>query len=60
MFVGYEPYIAVVICLFFTLLGYMQGKRNGIEKALDALISLRLLRVLDNGEIVAGSELPKK
>ena len=43
MFVGYEPYIAVVICLFCTWLGYMQGKRNGIEKALDALISLRLL-----------------
>jgi len=60
MFVGYEPYIAVVICLFCTWLGYTQGKRNGIESTLDGMIRLKLLKVLDNGEIVAGSDLKQK
>jgi|TARA_A100001037_G_scaffold157308_1_gene141738 hypothetical protein len=57
MFVGYESYIAVAICLFCTWLGYTQGKRNGIEKALEGMIQMKLLRVNLNGEIVAGSEL---
>ena len=57
MFVGYESYIAVAICLFCTWLGYIQGKRNGIEKALEGMIQMKLLRVNLNGEIVAGSEL---
>tara|TARA_B100000941_G_scaffold251210_1_gene197768 strand:- start:671 stop:853 length:183 start_codon:yes stop_codon:yes gene_type:complete len=57
MFVGYESYIAVAICLFCTWLGYTQGKRNGIEKALEGMIKLKLLRVNLKGEIVAGSEL---
>lgn len=60
MFVGYEPYIAVAICLFCTWLGYTQGKRNGIESTLDGMIRLKLLKVLDNGEIVAGSDLKQK
>ena len=59
MFVGYESYIAVAICLFCTWLGYTQGKRNGIEKALEGMIQMKLLRVNLNGEIVAGSELKK-
>ena len=46
MFVGYESYIAVAICLFCTWLGYTQGKRNGIEKALEGMIKLKLLRVI--------------
>ena len=57
MFVGYESYIAVAICLFCTWLGYTQGKRNGIEKALEGMIQMKLLRVNLNGEIVAGPEL---
>ena len=60
MFVGYEGYIAVAICLFCTWLGYIQGKRNGIEKAIEGMINLKLLRVLNNGEIVAGSKLQQK
>ena len=59
MFVGYESYIAVAICLFCTWLGYTQGKRNGIEKALEGMIKLKLLRVNLKGEIVAGAELNK-
>ena len=57
MFVGYEPYIAVAICLFCTWLGYVNGKRNGIENALEGMITMKLLQVLPNGEIVAGSKL---
>jgi len=57
MFVGYESYIAVAICLFCTWLGYTQGKRQGIEKALEGMLKMKLLRVNLNGEIVAGSEL---
>lgn len=57
MFVGYESYIAVAICLFCTWLGYTHGKRQGIEKALEGMITMKLLRVKPNGEIVAGSEL---
>mgnify|MGYP003318137249 FL=1 len=57
MFVGYESYIAVAICLFCTWLGYTHGKRQGIEKALEGMIIMKLLRVKPNGEIVAGSEL---
>lgn len=57
MFVGYEGYIAVAICLFCTWLGYTQGRRNGIESAIEGMINLKLLRVLNNGEIVAGSNL---
>ena len=60
MFVGYEGYIAVIICLFCTWLGYIQGKRNGIETAIEGMINLKLLRVLKNGEIVAGSKLQQK
>ena len=60
MFVGFEPYIAVAICLFCTWLGYTQGKRQGIENAIESMIHMKLLRVLDNGEIVAGSELKHK
>ena len=60
MFVGYEGYIAVIICLFCTWLGYIQGKRNGIECAVEGMINLKLLRVLKNGEIVAGSKLQQK
>ena len=57
MFVGYESYIAVAICLFCTWLGYTQGKRNGIEKTLEGMILLKLLRVNPKGEIVAGTDL---
>lgn len=57
MFVGYESYIAVAICLFCTWLGYIQGKRNGIEKTLEGMIHLKLLRVNLKGEIVAGTDL---
>lgn len=57
MFVGYESYIAVAICLFCTWLGYTQGKRNGIEKALEGMIQMKLLRVNLKGEIVAGTDL---
>ena len=60
MFVGYEPYVAVAICLFCTWLGYTQGKRNGIESTLDGMIKLKLLKVLDNGRIVAGTNLNTK
>ena len=60
MFVGYEGYIAIIICLFCTWLGYIQGKRNGIETAIEGMINLKLLRVLKNGEIVAGSNLQQK
>ena len=60
MFVGYEGYIAVAICLFCTWLGYTQGRRNGIESAIEGMINLKLLRVLKNGEIVAGSKLEQK
>ena len=57
MFVGYEPYIATAICLICTWLGYTHGKRNGIENALEGMITMKLLQVLPNGEIVAGSKL---
>ena len=57
MFVGYEPYIATAICLFCTWLGYTHGKRNGIENALEGMITMKLLQVLPNGEIVAGPKL---
>jgi hypothetical protein len=60
MLVGYEGYIAVAICLFCTWLGYTQGKRNGIESTLDGMIKLKLLKVLDNGRIVAGTNLDTK
>ena len=60
MFVGYEGYIAVAICLFCTWLGYTQGRRNEIESAIEGMINLKLLRVLKNGEIVAGSKLQQK
>ena len=60
MIAGYEGYIAIAICLFCTWLGYTQGKRNGIESTLDGMVKLKLLRVLDNGEIVAGSALKQK
>jgi hypothetical protein len=60
MIAGYEGYIAIAICLFCTWLGYAQGKRQGIERALEGMISMKLLRVLDNGEIVAGSALKQK
>ena len=57
MFVGYEPYIATAICLFCTWLGYTYGKGNGIENALEGMITMKLLQVLPNGEIVAGPKL---
>lgn len=57
MFAGYEPYIAVALCLLCTWLGYRQGKMNGIESTLDSMIELKLLKVLNNGEIVAGPKL---
>ena len=57
MFVGYESYIAVAICLFCTWLGYIQGRRTGIEVAVNGMINLKILEVLDNGELVAGSKL---
>ena len=60
MLVGYEGYIAVAICLFCTWLGYTQGKRNGIESTLDGMIKLKLLKVLDNGRIVACTNLDTK
>jgi hypothetical protein len=60
MFVGYEGYIAVAICLFCTWLGYTQGRRNGIECAVEGMINLKLLKVLDNGDIVAGSQLKQQ
>ena len=60
MLVGYEGYIAVAICLFCTWLGYTQGKRNGIESTLDGMIKLKLLKVLDHGRIVAGTNLDTK
>jgi len=60
MLVGYEGYIAVAICLFCTWLGYTHGKRNGIESTLDGMIKLKLLKVLDNGRIVAGTNLDTK
>jgi hypothetical protein len=60
MFAGYEGYIAVTITLLCTYLGYWHGKRTGIERALEGMVSLKLLRILDNGEIVAGSELKHK
>ena len=60
MFVGYEGYIAVAICLFCTWLGYTQGRRNGIEYAVEGMINLKLLKVLDNGDIVAGSQLKQQ
>ena len=44
MFVGYESYIAVTICLFCTWLGYTHGKRQGIEKALEGMIIMKLLK----------------
>lgn len=60
MLAGYEPYVAISICLFCTWLGYTKGKRSGIESAVDGMISIGMLKVLDNGEIVAGAKLTKK
>lgn len=57
MLTGYEGYIAVAICLFCTWLGYKQGKRNGIESTVDSMVALKLLKILNNGEVVAGSKL---
>lgn len=57
MFAGYEGHIAVALCLLCTWLGYKQGKRNGIESTLDSMVELKLLKILNNGEIVAGPEL---
>tara|TARA_B100000424_G_scaffold252442_1_gene228758 strand:+ start:141 stop:350 length:210 start_codon:yes stop_codon:yes gene_type:complete len=57
MLIGYEGYIAVAICLFCTWLGYIQGRRTGIEVAVNGMINLKILEVLDNGELVAGSKL---
>ena len=57
MLTGYEGYLAVAICLFCTWLGYKQGKRSGIECTVDSMVELKLLKVLNNGEIVAGSKL---
>jgi len=57
MLTGYEGYLAVAICLFCTWLGYKQGKRNGIECTVDSMVELKLLKILNNGEIVAGSKL---
>ena len=57
MLTGYESYIAVAICLFCTWLGYRQGKRNGIECTVDSMVELNLLKILNNGDIVAGSNL---
>ena len=57
MFIGYEGHIAVAICLFCTWLGYKQGKRNGIECTVDSMVELKLLKIINNGEIVAGSKL---
>lgn len=57
MLTGYESYIAVAICLFCTWLGYRQGKRNGIECTVDSMVELKLLKILNNGDIVAGSNL---
>lgn len=60
MFAGYEGYIAIAITLVCTYLGYWHGKRSGVEQALDGMVSLGMLRVLNNGEIVAGPKLQKK
>jgi len=60
MFAGYEGYIAVAICLFCTWLGYMQGKRSGIESAIEGMVALKLLKILPNGRIIAGSNLETK
>ena len=60
MFAGYEGHIAVAICLFCTWLGYRQGKINGIASTLDSMIELKLLKILNNGEIVAGPKLKQK
>ena len=57
MLIGYEGYIAVAICLFCTWLGYIHGRRTGIEVAVNGMINLKILEVLDNGELVAGSKL---
>ena len=57
MLIGYEGYIAVAICLFCTWLGYIQGRRTGIEVAVNGMINLKILEVLENGELVAGSKL---
>ena len=60
MFVGYEGYVAVAICLFCTWLGYNHGRRNGIEVAVNGMVNLNLIKVLDNGDIVAGSKLKQQ
>ena len=55
MFVGYEGYVAVAICLFCTWLGYNHGRKNGIEIAVNGMVNPNLIKVLENGDIVAGS-----
>jgi len=60
MFAGYEGYVAVAICLFCTWLGYMKGKRSGIENAIEGMVAMKLLKVLPDGRIVAGSNLEAK
>ena len=60
MFVGYEEYVAVAICLFCTWLGYNHGRRNGIEIAVNGMVNPNLIKVLENGDIVAGPNLNNK
>ena len=60
MFVGYEEYVAVIICLFCTWLGYNHGRRNGLEVAVNGMVNLNLITVWENGDIVAGSQLKQQ
>ena len=60
MFVGYEGYVAVAICLLCTWLGYNHGRKNWIEIAVNGMVNLNLIKVLENGDIVAGSQLKQQ
>lgn len=49
--------IAVIIGMILFVMGYYKGRHHGAATALDALISLRLLKVNPDGNIVRGDKL---
>ena len=49
--------VAVGCGIILFLMGYWKGRHTGISQELDSLISMRILKVTDDGNIVRGDRL---
>lgn len=52
--------IAASIGIVLFLMGYVKGSRNASKRTLDAIITLGLLDINENGQLIAGPKLKHK